>query len=263
MSLIVQNIDIFVKEAGHGEPILFLHGVPDSADIWDGITAQLQSNYHCIAPDWPSFGRSGSGAALDCSLDGHANFVNDLADALGLDEPFNLVGHDFGGVSVMAFVAKYPDRVRRLAVSNAPFSPDYRWHLWAKVWRTPGLGELSMAPMNRWIFTLSLRQGSRKLSDNHIRAVYRYVTPEMKRMILRMYRALPETVWQAGRSRLQAATARVPTIVLWGQHDPYLPNWLPDQYGAQEIRRYPEAGHWVPAEEIDAVAKDLFRFFAA
>lgn len=259
----VRNIELFLKVGGQGEAILFLHGVPDTADIWDGIIAQLQSDYRCIAPDWPGFGRSGSGSSLDCSLNGHADFVSDLTDVLGLKVPFNLVAHDFGGISAMAFVAKYPERVRRFAVSNAPFSPDYRWHIWARIWRIPGLGEMSMATMNRWVFTFSLRLGSRKLSDEHIRSAYSRVTPEMKRMVLRMYRAMPEKEWQEWNPRLLEATARVPTLVLWGQQDPYLPNWLPERYGAREIRRYEDSGHWVPAEETDSVVKELRRSFAA
>lgn len=258
----VQKVEVFLKDYGSGLPILFLHGVPDTADIWDSVIAQLQSHYRCIAPDWPGFGRSASGESLDCSLGGQVDWINDLANALSLDKPFNLVAHDFGGISAMAFVSKYPYRVYRFAVSNAPFSPDYRWHLWAKIWRMPGLGELSMAIMNRWLFAFSLRQGSRKLTDQYIQTAYRNVTPKMKRMILRMYRSVAEKDWQGWDRRLRQATARVPTLVLWGQHDPFLPNWLPERYGVKEIHRYQDSGHWVPAEETDLVVKDLLRHFS-
>ncbi len=262
MEVTVQDIKIFFKESGSGETVLFLHGVPDSADVWDGIVDQLKTHYRCIAPDWPGFGRSGSGKSVDCSLNGHADFVNDLANSLHLAEPFNLVAHDFGGITAMAFVAKYPERVRRLVVSNAPFSPDYRWHLWAKIWRTPLLGELSLATMNRWVFTFSLKVGSRKLSKAYIHAAYRFVNKELKSMILRMYRAMPEKAWKEWNPRLLKATEKIPTLILWGQHDPYLPNWLPERYGAWKIQRYPDSGHWVPAEETQAVVTDLLTFFS-
>lgn len=263
MHITVQNVNVFLKDRGQGIPTLFLHGVPDTADIWNGVVEPLQMNYRCITPDWPGFGRSGPGTHLDCSLDGQADFVRDLADTLDLTEPFNLVSHDFGGISAMAFVAKYPGRVRRFVVSNAPFSPEYHWHLWARIWRTRVLGELSMATMNRAFFALSLRLGSRKLSTAHIHTAYQAMTPQMKQMILRMYRAVPERAWRGWDARLRAATAQVPTLVVWGQHDPYLPNWLPDRYGAHKIVRYTDSGHWVPAEEPARLTQDVQAFFSA
>ena len=161
----------------------------------------------------------------------------------------------------MAFASKYPSRVRRLVVSNAPFSPDYRWHFMAKIWRTPVLGELSMMTMNSLAFSLSMRQGSLKLSKQHILDTYRHLSPKMKTMILKMYRSMPEESWKEWLPRLLEATRRIPTLILWGEQDPYLPNWLPEGYGAQSIKRYPASGHWLPAEESAAFIEELKRFF--
>ena len=260
MSICVQNVNIFSKEVGRGAPVVFLHGVPDTSDIWQAVVSGLQSSHRCITLDWPGCGRSGSGESIDCSLDGHADFVNDLADALDLHEPFDLVGHDFGGISAMAFASKYPQRLRRLVISNAPFSADYRWHFMAKIWRTPILGELSMITMNGLAFSLSMRQGSKKLSKQHIRDTYQHLSPSMKRMILRMYRSMPEQGWKTWLPALLNATSQIPTLVLWGENDPYLPNWLPNRYGAHEITRFAESGHWPPAEECDAFVDELQRF---
>lgn len=261
MNIIVQHVKLFVGDSGQGDPILFLHGVPDTAEVWKDIVGHLQSGFRCITPDWPGFGRSEPGDSVDCSLDGHADFVNDLADALGLSQPFYLVAHDFGGISAMAFASKYPDRVRRMVISNAPFSPDYSWHFWAKIWRTPLIGELSMLFMNWPLFYLNLRLGSQKLSKQHIKNTYSHLSLKMKRMILRMYRAMPVKHWEEWHPRLVEATSQIPTLVLWGQHDPYLPNWLPERFGALEIKRYVDSGHWVPVEESVSFAEELQRLF--
>jgi pimeloyl-ACP methyl ester carboxylesterase len=263
MNLQVQGADIYVSETGEGEPILFLHGVPDSSEIWSDVVTRLETGFRCVAPDWPAFGRSGPGEWIDCSLDGHADFVRDLADGLGLSEPFHLVGHDFGGISAMAFTSKYPDRVKRLAISNAPFSPDYHWHLWARIWQTPRLGEFTMLTMNRLAFNLTLRAASKKLTKQHMQDAYRFVDRDIKRMILRMYRAMPPEGWIEWHPRLLEATSRIPTLMLWGENDPFLPNWLPEKYGAREIIRYPNSGHWTPAEEPEEFSTELKRFFSA
>ena len=260
MNLTVQKVKIFSRGSGEGASILFLHGVPDTREIWNPIVAELKSEYRCITPDWPSFGNSGSGEALDCSLDGHADFLNDLADALDLHEPIYLVAHDFGGISAMAFASKYPERVRCMVISNAPFSPDYNWHFMAKVWRTPFLGELSMLTMNRMAFTLSMGQGSEKLSKQHIHNMFSQLSPEMKKMILKMYRAMPVECFKEWHPRLLKATSRIPTLILWGEKDPYLPKWLAESYGAQEVNYYSDSGHWAPAEEPAAFTADLKNF---
>ncbi|MBC8311894.1 MAG: alpha/beta hydrolase [Candidatus Marinimicrobia bacterium] len=260
MNITVQNVNIFSKSSGEGTPILFLHGVPDTHDIWNPIVAELESNYRCITPDWPGFGQSDSGETIDCSLDGHADFVNDLADALGLTEPFYLVAHDFGGISAMAFASKYPDRVRRLVISNAPFSPDYNWHFMAKIWKTPLLGEFSMLTMNSIAFSISMQQGSEKLSKAHIKEMYSQLSSNMRKMILKMYRGMPEDSFKDWQPKFLIATSQIPTLILWGEKDPYLPTWLAKSYGAEEVKYYPDSGHWAPAEEPTAFTQDLKRF---
>ena len=71
---------------------------------------------------------------------------------------------DVGEASPVLFLAvRYPEKVRRLAIMNTMFFPDYRWHFWARVWRTPLLGELSFAVNTRWGLTQEMRRGSKRL----------------------------------------------------------------------------------------------------
>ena len=53
MPLTVQHVDVYPEEHSAGEPVLFLHGVPDSAQMWDGVIEHLESLYRCLAPDLP------------------------------------------------------------------------------------------------------------------------------------------------------------------------------------------------------------------
>ena len=256
----IRSTDIHYTESGKGSPVLFLHGVPDTQYIWEGVIERLSADFQCIAPDWPGFGGSGKAVNFDFSLDDHAEIVREMADELGLREPFLLVSHDFGGISAMAFAAKYPSRLSHLVVSNAPFSPDYRWHPWARIWRTPGLGELSSLLMNPLLFKLSLRRGSRLLSDKHLNQTYRNIDWKMKMTILKLYRAMDPEGWQEWLPRLQAATKLVPTLVLWGKHDPYIPDWMPEKFAAQRVKRFEKSGHWLPAEMPESFAAEISQF---
>src|SRR5690349_6980470 len=60
--------------------------------------------------------------------------------------------------------------VRYLALSGVQVEfSDYRWHFWARIWRTPILGEASMALMNRLTLARELNRGSgRPLGREHI-----------------------------------------------------------------------------------------------
>jgi pimeloyl-ACP methyl ester carboxylesterase len=205
-------------------PALFLHGNPDSADLWDGVIARLRPHHRCLAPDLPGFGRSIAPKDFDCSFENLARFVDGLVQAIGIGEPLNLVVHDYGGAFAVAWAATHPEKVRRLVVMDHPFFVSaYRWHLWARIWRTPLLGELSMLTMNRWTFVYSLRVGSPKLPDDYIRRAYANTTPDTKRMILRLYRAADPEEFRRWEPRMLEARVRIPTLALWG-NDPYVRN---------------------------------------
>ena len=260
MGLIVQNVEVYLVDKGAGQPILFLHGVPDTAELWSDVIAHLSSSYRCLAPDLPGFGRSIAPKSFDCSLENRAQFINDLVDAVGIDVPLNLVVHDHGGPYGLAWAVKQPGKVNRIIIMNSLFQSDYRWHIWARTWRTPLLGELSMAAMNWPLYLWELRRGSRKLSYDYIRANYAFRSPAMKQMVLRLYRATDPEVFVGWEDALLQLTAQVPTLVLWGDHDPYIPKHFAERFGAQMVEHFPDCGHWLPKEASHEVSERLSTF---
>src|SRR5690349_6630806 len=96
-SLTVQNVPVYLIDEGTGTPTLFLHGNPDSADMWRPVIDRLRDSFRCLAADLPGFGRSGTLPAFDGSLESMARWVDDVVTAIGIREPLNIVGHDFGG----------------------------------------------------------------------------------------------------------------------------------------------------------------------
>jgi pimeloyl-ACP methyl ester carboxylesterase len=261
LPLEVQNVNVHLVDLGTGQATLFLHGNPDSADMWDGVIARLSTRFRCLAPDLPGFGRSSAPADFDCSLDNMATFIDGVISAAGISEPVNLVVHDFGGPYGLAWAIEHPERVKRIAVTNTLFFSDYRWHFWARVWRTPGLGELSVLFMNRWLFSWELRRGSPTLSQEHISRSYSHVSPGMQRMVLRLYRATDPENFRGWEQRLLELTGRIPTLVLWGDCDPYISIDFADRFGARQIEHFPDYGHWLPVEAPAEVSEHLLRFF--
>lgn len=257
----VGRCDVHVLDEGSGTPTLFLHGNPDSSEIWAGVVPALAAQVRCIAPDLPGFGRSTAPEDFDCSLDGMANFIDQLVAALGIDEPLNLVVHDIGGPYGLAWAVRFPAKVRSLAIMNTVFFQDYRWHRMGRLWRMPVIGELVQALTTRRGFLRELRRGSRHLTDQHIHRTYDRVTPAMKRMVLRWYRATDPRNFAGWEDRLLELTAQVPSLVLWGEHDPYIARRYAGRFGAATVERFAGSGHWLPAEAPADVADRLGRFF--
>jgi pimeloyl-ACP methyl ester carboxylesterase len=252
---------IHVRERGKGAPVLFLHGNPDTCEVWDGVVQRMAGRYRCLTPDLPGFGQSEVPRDFDCSLDGWSAWVDGVVRGLEVTAPIDLVVHDFGGLFGLAWAVRHPERVRRLAILNTMFFPDYRWHFWARVWRTPLLGELSLALSTRTGLALEMRRGSKRLPMAYARKAYDVMTPVMKRTMLRLYRAAdPQRFgpWQPG---LEALMARVPALVLWGDLDPYLDKGLAERFHAARVRHFPHNGHWLAVEDPEVVAAHLVAFF--
>ena len=80
MSLMIQGVNVYLTECGAGSPVLFLHGAPDSAELWSGVIEHLRDHYHCFAPDLPGFGRSTAPPDFSCSLENMARFLDELIE---------------------------------------------------------------------------------------------------------------------------------------------------------------------------------------
>jgi pimeloyl-ACP methyl ester carboxylesterase len=252
LSVAAGGTDVHVAEAGAGPAVLLLHGNPDSHTVWRPVVAELAARHRCLAPDLPGFGASPAPPGLDLSLEAQAGFVRDLCDRLGL-ERLHLVVHDVGGPYGLAFASCHPERLRSLTILNTNFFPDYRWHFWARVWRTPVLGELAMAIANRPLFVREMRRGSPRIPRDYAVEAYRDFGRSTRRHVLRWYRAMDPEVHSGWDERLLAATAELPKQVLWGDLDPFLPATTADRFGG-EVRHLADCGHWPMMEEPALVA---------
>ncbi len=251
---------IHITQEGDGPPVLFVHGNPDTSDLWRPMISELQDSFRCIAPDLPGFGDSEIPDNFDSSLPAMASFVDQVVQQAGIDKPLSLVVHDFGGPFGLAWAVQNPVKVRHICVMNTNFFSDFKWHFWAKIWRTPILGEISMATMIWPTFRNAMKQGSRLLTDEQIRHTFSRITPRTKRMVLQLYRATNPENFRGWEDRLLQLTAQVPTLVLWGDRDPYISRRFAERYGARKVLHFPDSGHWLPLEKPVESAAHLRTF---
>lgn len=262
MNVIVQASPIYLNHVGRGVPTLFLHGNPDSSDLWQPIIDRVQDQFDCYAADLPGYGRSQVPPQMDLSLDGMASFVDDLVTAASIPTPLNLVMHDFGGPFGLPWAIRHPDKVRRLIISNTVFTSDYSWHPTARLLRMPMLGELVTWATPRKAYINAVQQAGPRLDPAYVEHMYDGFHARAKRMALRLYRAVDPSSYAAWEDDLLRLTADVPALVIWGDRDPFAEARFADQFGAQEVIHLADVGHWVPREAPEEFAVALRRFAA-
>jgi non-heme chloroperoxidase len=110
---------IFYKDWGEGQPIVFHHGWPLSSDDWDAqMLFFLRQGYRVIAHDRRGHGRSGQPSGGH-DMDSYAADVAELAAALDLRDAIH-IGHSTGGGEVARYVARHgKGRVAKAVLANA------------------------------------------------------------------------------------------------------------------------------------------------
>jgi pimeloyl-ACP methyl ester carboxylesterase len=233
---------------------LYIHGVPSSSDDWLPFLRVTGG----IAPDLPGFGRTGKPGYLSYTIEEYDRFLERFLDEREL-ERVSLVVHDWGAVG-LALAQRLPERIERLVIINAvPLLPGYRWHRTARIWRTPGLGELSMGLTFRSTMRLLTREANvtpGPLPEEWIESTLAHFDEGTQRAILRLYRSSPpERLATAGA---HLGELEMPALIAWGMQDPYIPERFAREYAealgsAAEVEEYPDAGHWAWLDRPDMI----------
>jgi pimeloyl-ACP methyl ester carboxylesterase len=116
---------------GNGDPVVSLHGWPETWYAWHKVMPALAKNYTVIAPDLRGLGDSSKPLT---GYDGKAvaEDIHQLVTQLGFKTIF-LVGHDWGTQVAYSYAAAHPTEVKRLAVMELTipgFAPPGRPPLW-------------------------------------------------------------------------------------------------------------------------------------
>jgi pimeloyl-ACP methyl ester carboxylesterase len=246
-------------------PAVFVHGVPETSAIWNGVRAHLDGA--AVALDLPGFGAPRP-AGFAATKDEYARW---LADALrGVDGPIDLVGHDWGAGLVMRVVSAHDVPVRSWAVDVAAvFHRDYVWHEIAQVWQTPGVGEERMAESRAvepgrpgGVATMFRASGAPDADAAAMQAAY---DETMGDCILELYRsAVPNPFADWGPQLTGPLSA--PGLVLQPTADPF-----DDPVASAEVaaglgartERLEGLGHWWMLQDPAAGAAALRRFWSS
>ena len=112
------DLDVAYRDAGDGDPVVFLHGIPTWSFLWRRITPPLEDQFRTIVPDLVGYGNSDRRDSFNRSIRVQERVLGTLVDELELDR-FHVVAHDIGGGAALRYAAYIPDRIDRLVLSNA------------------------------------------------------------------------------------------------------------------------------------------------
>jgi pimeloyl-ACP methyl ester carboxylesterase len=190
-------------------PAVFVHGVPDTAALWEPLLAVLGRD-DVLALTLPGFGApvpSGFG----CTKDEYAAWVAAQVRAIG--EPVDLVGHDWGALIVQRVATTDPELTRTWVIADGAVTERFGWHDLACQWQTPDVGEQVMELMTGEALTEALRA----VRHPEPEGCAARVDDTMRDSILRLYRSALDI---ADEWAPRSESAR-PGLVVWGSEDPY------------------------------------------
>lgn len=275
----VGEVELRVRHAGHGLPVLLIHGHPRTGSTWHRVAPPLVDHgFSVVCPDMRGYGKSGKAAIRpDHSQQSKRAVAGDmvrLMDALG-HSTFAVVGHDRGSYVALRLALDHPGVVSRLVVMDgvpisealarcdAKFARDwYHWFFFAQ----PEKPERAItADPDAWYD----RARPESMGVENYREFRQAIHDEATvRAMLEDYRAgLGVDRDHEEADRRVGRTVRCPTLVLWSIRDD-----LEDLYGdplavwrgwAGDVRGQPiDSGHHAAEENPDAVVTALHRFLA-
>jgi pimeloyl-ACP methyl ester carboxylesterase len=271
----VNGIQMHYVIGGHGDPVVLLHGWPETWYAWHKVMPALARNYTVIAPDLRGLGDSSKPLT---GYDGKtlAEDIHQLVTKLGFKTIF-LVGHDIGSWVAYPYAAAHPSEVKGLAILEVPppgpsFPSGTPAPWWVIFHQTPDVPEalvqgkemeyLSWHYQNLAYNPAAITQAAISEYVSH------YSAPGGMRAGFEYYRAFPQDAIQ--NMNYSKTKLTMPVLALGGG---YLPLFggnitMPIVYGmkllAQNVQGIivPNSGHYIAEEQPGVVVKLLNTFFS-
>ena len=273
----LSQVVMHYRTAGTGDPVVLLHGWPQTSHEWRHVMPLLAPRHRVLAPDLRGLGDTTR------PLDGYdsrtiATDVAELVRHLGI-ERYHLVGHDWGGPTAFALACLQPAAVRTLTIVDVTvpgIGPDLsqggkRWH--HAFHMTPDLPERLVEGRERdyleWFYREFSWQPSAITSADVDEYVRTYAQPGAMRAGFAYYRNIPRNIADNRTLRESGFRLPMPVLAVGGARMEARGRGAEPEQSLREIAGdvqgmvVAESGHFVPEEQPAVLAQRLLAFFAA
>ncbi|WP_394831496.1 alpha/beta hydrolase [Pendulispora rubella] len=267
----VHGVRLHYVLAGRGEPVVLLHGFPQTWFEWRKIIPVLAERFTVIAPDYRGAGHS-SRPVSGYDKRTMAEDIRQLVRHLGFERA-TIIGHDIGLMVAYAYAAAYPEATSKLVVMDAPLPGTKVWDRLVhdpRVWHfafhgARDVAEMLVAGKEREYLTTFYDARiydpsafTREDIDEYVRS---YAAPGAMRAGFEVYRAFPQDVVDNRAS--MRAPLEMPVLALGGAHStsgPLLEEMMREVARDVTGAVVPHAAHWLPEENPAFVLEQLRAF---
>jgi pimeloyl-ACP methyl ester carboxylesterase len=263
----IMGADVHYVEEGHGDTIVMIHGFASSLHTWNRVADELRRTHRVICLDLPPFGvtgplRSSSGDIETMNLPTYRRFIDTFLQALDIAQA-TFIGNSLGGLISWDYAIRHRDAVNKLVLIDSAGFP-MKLPIYIGLFNSALVRISSPWWLPEAIIKSAVRNvygDPRKLDALTLRRYVEFFHGEGTRAAIgKMVPTLDFT--EVDTDVLK--TLDVPTLVLWGAKD----RWIPTAHAEEFASRIPGAksvmyaglGH-IPMEEApERVMVDLRAF---
>ncbi len=263
-------------EKGKGPGALFLHGFPLNSFQWRGVIPRLSEHRRCVAPDFLGLGYTEVAKGQSVAPSSQVAMISQLLDKLSIPS-VDVIANDSGGAIAQLFVARYPNWVRSLLLTNCDTEPDSppaavlpvielaRAGKFADEWLVPWLADKVLARSVKGIGGLCYANPAHPTDE----AIDIYLRP----LVSSLYRKSQTNAYAIGLypnplAGIEAALKKsvVPTQIVWGTADSIFSQASPDYLdhvfrNSLGVRRVAGAKLFFPEEMPELIAAEALQLW--
>jgi haloalkane dehalogenase len=240
-------------DAGAGDAVVALHGVPTSSALFEPLLPYLRG-YRLLAPDM--LGQGDTTASAEGPLD-YSACKAQIDSFLEIVPPreIHLIVHDLGGIIGLEWAADHPERVRSVVVLSTTVTWSFRVGVILAANLLLGRGLLRRA------MPATLKRPVRLAPA----LLDKWAAPWTRRRLLRGLDLFAEE--HLARLRFKLPSIRAPVSLIWGENDDIFPvshaRQITERIPQAKLVTIPRCGHWSPLDATEEVARYVVEFLTA